>query len=102
LLTIFNLYDDAYCVAVLEEMEWRMNRTMSIGSVHRTMQRLEEKGLVNSYFREATIERGGRRKRLISLTLAGEKSLIEATNLHNKLWSSISKAALEQVSHDFK
>ncbi len=46
LLTIAALYDEAYSVAVLEEIEKRMERSMSIGSVHRTMQRLEEKGLV--------------------------------------------------------
>ena len=46
LLTIALLYDEAYSVAVLEEIERRMERPMSIGSVHQTMQRLEEKGMV--------------------------------------------------------
>ncbi len=95
LLTIAALYDDAYSVAVLEEIERRMERSMSIGSVHRTMQRLEEKGLVNSRFGEATRERGGRRKRLFTLTVAGESSLIEARRLRNELWSAIPKEAFK-------
>lgn len=93
LLSIALLFDDAYSVAVIEEMERRMKRPMSIGSVHRTMQRLEEKGLVKSRFGESTGERGGRRKRLYTITKAGEKSLIEARSLRNDLWASIPKAA---------
>jgi PadR family transcriptional regulator, regulatory protein PadR len=95
LLTIALLFDDAYSVAVLEEMERRMERSMSIGSVHRTMQRLEEKGLVNSRFGEATSERGGRRKRLFTLTPAGERSLSEARKLRNELWAAIPKGAFK-------
>lgn len=95
LLTIAALYDDAYSVAVLEEIERRMERPMSIGSVHRTMQRLEEKGFVNSRFGEATIERGGRRKRLFTLTPAGERALLEVRNLRNELWSAIPKGAFK-------
>ncbi len=95
LLTIALLFDQAYSVAVLEEMERRMERPMSIGSVHRTMQRLEEKGLVNSCFGEATTERGGRRKRLFTLTPAGERALIEARKLRNDLWAAIPKAAFK-------
>ena len=93
LLTIAALYDDAYSVAVLEEIERRMERPMSIGAVHRAMQRLEEKGLVKSRFGEATAERGGRRKRLFTVTPAGERSLIEARDLRNSLWNAIPKAA---------
>jgi DNA-binding PadR family transcriptional regulator len=93
LLTVAALHDDAYSVAVLEEIERRMERPMSIGSVHRTMQRLEEKGLVKSRFGEATAERGGRRKRLFTVTPAGERSLVEARNLRNALWAAIPRAA---------
>jgi hypothetical protein len=64
LLTVALLLKEAYSVAVLEEMERRMERPMSIGNVHRTLQRLEEKGLINSRFGEASAGRGGRRKRL--------------------------------------
>lgn len=93
LLTIAALYDDAYSVAVLEEIERRMERSMSIGAIHRTMQRLEEKGLVKSRFGEATSERGGRRKRLFTATPAGERSLLEARAIRNELWADIPKGA---------
>ena len=93
LLTIALLYDDAYSVAVVEELGQRLERPMSLGAIHRTMQRLEEKGLVHSRFGEATAERGGRRKRLFTVTVAGERALAEVRRLRDELWAGIPKAA---------
>ncbi|GAB3696731.1 hypothetical protein GCM10027592_20210 [Spirosoma flavus] len=93
LLTIALLFDDAYSVAVMEELSQRLERPMSLGAVHRTMQRLEEKGLVRSRFGEATAERGGRRKRLFTVTPLGEQELQEARRVRNELWAGIPKAA---------
>ncbi len=93
LLTIALLYGDAYSVAVVEELGQRLERPLSLGAVHRTMQRLEEKGLVHSRFGDATAERGGRRKRLFIVTKAGEQALQEARRVRNDLWAGIPKAA---------
>ena len=95
LLTVALLLEEAYSVAVLEEMETRMERPLSIGNVHRTLQRLEEKGLINSRFGESSAERGGRRKRLFTLTPAGERALIEARDLRNAYWAAIPKTAFK-------
>jgi DNA-binding PadR family transcriptional regulator len=89
LLAIALLHDDAYSVAIVEELSERLERPMSLGAVHRTMQRLEEKGLVQSRFGDATAERGGRRKRLFTVTVAGEQSLREARRIRNELWDQI-------------
>ncbi|MPR35213.1 PadR family transcriptional regulator [Salmonirosea aquatica] len=93
LLTIALCYDEAYSVAVMEELSQRLERPMSLGAVHRAMQRLEEKGLVQSRLGEATAERGGRRKRLFTVTMAGEQSLREARRIRNELWEGIPKTA---------
>jgi DNA-binding MarR family transcriptional regulator len=93
LLTVAFLYDEAYSVAVMEELSRRTERPMALGIVHRTMQRLEEKGLVVSRFGEATAERGGRRKRLFTVTTSGERALVEARRIRNELWADIAKAA---------
>ena len=98
LLTIALLYDDAYGVAVVEELSERLERSMSLGVVHRTMQRLEEKGLVHSRFSEPIAERGGRSKRLFTITLAGEQSLQEARRIRNELWESIPKTAFSRLT----
>jgi PadR family transcriptional regulator PadR len=93
LLSIAMLYDDAYSVAVLEALNKRLGRPTSLGVVHRTMQRLEEKKMVKSRFGEASAERGGRRKRLFIITVAGEHALREARRVRNELWDSISETA---------
>jgi DNA-binding PadR family transcriptional regulator len=93
LLTIAFLYDEAYSVVVMEELSRRTERPMALGVVHRTMQRLEEKGLVVSRFGEATAERGGRRKRLFTVTTSGERALVEARRVRNELWAGIPQAA---------
>ncbi|QIP13632.1 PadR family transcriptional regulator [Spirosoma aureum] len=72
LLTIALLYNDAYCVAAMEELSPRLKLPMSLGAVYRTMQRLEEKALEISRFGKATAERGGRRKRFFTVTTIGE------------------------------
>jgi DNA-binding PadR family transcriptional regulator len=93
LLTVAFRYDEAYSVAVMEELSRRTGRPMVLGVVHRTMQRLEEKGFVTSRFGEATAERGGRRKRLFTVTAAGERALQEARRIRNELWAGIPAAA---------
>lgn len=93
LLAIAQLYDEAYSVAVLELLIQRLQRPVSLGMVHRTMQRLEEKNLVASRFGEATPERGGRSKRLFTVTATGEQALQEARRVRNEFWSAIPQAA---------
>lgn len=93
LLTIAVLFDDAYGAAVVEELTKRLDRPMSLGAVHRTMQRLEEKKLVYSRFGPATSERGGRRKRLYGVTATGEQALQYARQVRNDLWEGIPKTA---------
>jgi DNA-binding MarR family transcriptional regulator len=93
LLSIAMLYDDAYSVAVLEALNKHLGRPVSLGAVHRTMQRLEEKELVSSRFGEASAERGGRRKRLFTVTMAGEHALREARRVRTELWDGISETA---------
>lgn len=93
LLTIALLDDDAYSAAVVEELSQRLERPMSLGAVHRTMQRLEEKGLVQSRLGESTPERGGRRKRLFTVTPFGEGVLQQARRIRTDLWADIPNTA---------
>ena len=88
LLTIASLRDDAYGVSIKEDIEERAKRAISIGSLHSTLTRLEEKGFVSSRLGEPTSERGGRRKRFFELTHAGEAALIKIKSLRDELWSS--------------
>ena len=93
LLTVAALGDDAYGVSIQQDIESRSNRRISIGALHSTLTRLEEKGLLKSWTGGATTERGGRSKRFFELTQSGKKALTESKALRDELWS-ISKVKL--------
>lgn len=90
LLTIAVLGDEAYGVAIKEAIETKANRSISIGSLHSTITRLEEKGLIESSLGGATASRGGRRKRFFSLTSDATAILRQIRTLRNELWDSSS------------
>lgn len=88
LLTIANLHGDAYGVSILEDIKQRANRGLSIGALHSTLTRLEEKGFITSYMGEPTQERGGRSKRYFELTESAKQALNEMKNLRDELWAN--------------
>jgi PadR family transcriptional regulator PadR len=71
LLAILRLGSDAYGVTVLEELERETSRDLTLGTVYKTLGRLEAKGYVRTRVAPPTRERGGRRKKLYQLTSAG-------------------------------
>ncbi|MBL7851701.1 MAG: helix-turn-helix transcriptional regulator [Cyclobacteriaceae bacterium] len=95
LLHVGILYPHAYGVAVMDEIEKQAGRKLNISAVHSVLTRLEDKGLLKSRMSDPTEERGGRRKRIFLLTAAGKKSLEEANELRNQLYSQIPKVALQ-------
>ena len=88
LLTVANLGNEAYGLAILRDINERANRNLSIGALHSTLTRLEEKGYITSYQGEPTNERGGRRKRYFELTSNAITALNEMKNLRDELWSN--------------
>ncbi|MFN8348372.1 MAG: PadR family transcriptional regulator [Spirosomataceae bacterium] len=94
LLTVAVLGQGAYGVAITDELDRQTGRTVSISAVHAALHRLEEKGMLSSHMGEATAERGGRRKRLFSVTVLGSRTLQEVREQRNRLWDSISPQSL--------
>jgi PadR family transcriptional regulator, regulatory protein PadR len=88
LLTIASLTDNAYGVSIKEYIDERTSRSISIGALHSTITRLEEKGYLTSCLGEPTQERGGRRKRFYEVTRSGKVALHEVKNLRDELWVS--------------
>lgn len=89
LLTIAALTDDAYSVAICDEIDRVTERKVKLGVVHAVLNRLEKKGFVKSELGEATKERGGRRKRFFSVTHAGKVALTKVKAQRDELWSLI-------------
>lgn len=87
LLIIGVLGAEAYGLAIREELEKQTGRASAIGAVHATLNRMEEKGYLESTMTGATQERGGRRKRVFCITASGRRALIESRDVRVNLWS---------------
>lgn len=81
------LGEEAYSFKIAEEFETQTSRSVSIGAVHSTLNRLEEKGFLTSKVGNATAERGGRRKRIYTITAYGKRALEQARDLRLSLYS---------------
>ena len=66
---------DAYGVSVADVIEGRTGRSVSLDAVYKTLDRLEDKGMVQSRLGAPTAERGGRRKKHYRLMAAGQRAL---------------------------
>src|SRR5438067_11880077 len=75
LLAILRVGEGAYGVPVREEILQRTGRDVTLGTIYKTLARLEDKGFLASTVGEPTAQRGGRRKRCYAVTAAGRRSL---------------------------
>jgi len=89
LLTVAALLEDAYSVAICDELSRHTGRSVKLGVVHAVLHRLEEKGLVKSELGEATKARGGKRKRFYQITVPGKAALVQAKAMRDELWGRI-------------
>jgi PadR family transcriptional regulator, regulatory protein PadR len=83
------LQEDAYGNAIVTEIKERINRNVNLSAVHVTLYRLEDKGYVKSKMGGATAERGGRRKRMFTITNAGLSILKSMKESRMDLWKLI-------------
>ncbi|MFK7953785.1 MAG: PadR family transcriptional regulator [Ekhidna sp.] len=65
------LKEDAYAVSISDEYTNRTKNDISIPAIHTVLKRLEEKGLLKSHDSAPTKERGGRKKRIYTITNSG-------------------------------
>jgi DNA-binding PadR family transcriptional regulator len=94
LLIVALLDREAYGISIAEQLKEQATRDISISAIHAVLHRLEEKGFVESRMGGASTERGGRRKRIFSITAYGRAALEELRNTRNTIWSLIAKTAV--------
>lgn len=75
LLAVLRVGADAYGVPVHDEILRRANRDLTLGTIYKTLERLQQKGLVSSQMGDPTPQRGGRRTRCYQVTRAGRQEL---------------------------
>ena len=76
------LGEDAYGAAIRQEIEGATGNPCSIGALYTTLDRLEEKGLVETHMGDPTPQRGGRPKRMVHVT---SKGMAAAAQFYNSV-----------------
>ena len=89
LLAILRLGDEAYAVAVQNEILRCTGRDVSRGSIYITLDRLETKGYLRSRLADPTPERGGRAKRYYTLRPAAIEALRYSRRALIALWRGL-------------
>jgi PadR family transcriptional regulator PadR len=86
--------ENAYGAAITIEIERWLERKVTLSAVHVTLYRLEDKGFIKSKVGGATNERGGRRKRIYSITSAGVSILRTMKETRVELWKMVPQLKL--------
>lgn len=68
------LGDNAYGASIREELAVATGRRCSLGALYTTIDRLEIKGLLETWMGDATPQRGGRAKRMVRVTPKGVRA----------------------------
>lgn len=89
LLAVVRLADDAYGLAVRQDLAERTGRELSVGAVYTTLQRLEDKGLLRSRASAPLPVRGGRSRRHYTLTGAGARAIRDAERHAESIWAGV-------------
>jgi PadR family transcriptional regulator PadR len=90
------LQEDAYGAAIAEEIETKLSREVNLSAVHVTLYRLEDKGYIKSTLGGGTKERGGRRKRIFTITNAGMAMLRAMKEARIDLWKMVPQLKMIQ------
>lgn len=97
LLMVGALTDGAYGVAIMDEIEAQTGRRLNISAIHSVLKRLETKGYLMSEMGGATTDRGGRRKRIFTISSSGRIALEQVRDVRNQLWDRIPKLTFTRL-----
>lgn len=89
LLSVLVAGDNAYGVSIQRILESNAGRPVLLGPIYTALDRLSQKGLVQSKLSAPVPVRGGRRKRLYQLTPAGVAAVTAARNIRDAMWARI-------------
>jgi DNA-binding PadR family transcriptional regulator len=89
LLAVLRLGDAAYAVSIREEIRQRAGLRLSRGTIYVTLDRLERKGYLRSWFSDPTPERGGKAKRHFKPMPTALRSLRASRQALLKMWDGV-------------
>lgn len=87
MLAIMRLREDAYGMSIRDEVLARTGRSVALGAIYPTLDRLEKKGFIRSERAKSDAVRGGRPRRMVRLEMAGHAALNRGREDFLALWS---------------
>jgi PadR family transcriptional regulator PadR len=95
LLSVWELKDDAYGVAIKKLVSRKTGRVLSYGGLYFMLAQLARKGFVVKTEGEPSPRRGGRRKYYYALTARGKKALRASFEFQKSLWRDVKEPAFD-------
>src|SRR5215510_304341 len=90
LTAILSLGENAYGVTIRKAVgDLAAPKSVSLGAVYATLDRLEDKRLIASWLSDPTPERGGPSKRHYRLETAGERALRESVEASRRVCNAV-------------
>jgi PadR family transcriptional regulator PadR len=96
LVAIWQLEEKAYGVKIRQHVSIIIGKQFTYGHLYSALNQLVAKKMVTKFRGKASEQRLGRPRIYYSVTPRGMESLKEARAMSEKLWSGISRYALEQ------
>lgn len=89
LLAVLRVGDEAYGVAIADELESTGGRRVMLAALYAALARLEERGLVTVTLGDPTPERGGRAKKYFRVTRTGLRAVRETRSAFEAMWTNL-------------
>jgi PadR family transcriptional regulator PadR len=89
LLAVGVLTPNAYAYSIRKEINLQISKSLSLASVHTVLYRLEKEGLLKSTLGGKSEKRGGRSKRLFTLTKIGIDTVQDIQNIRHTMWAKM-------------
>ena len=96
LLAILRLKDNAYGVAIKQNIQKTTGKALPYGTLYFILEQLTKKGFVRRITGESKPERGGRSRIYYTLTSEGNKALEQAYKMQQKVWSGYAELKWEK------
>ena len=89
LLAVGGLSPDAYAYSIRKEINLQISKSLSLASIHTVLYRLEKDGLLKSKLGGKSEKRGGRSKRLFTLTQTGVDTVRDIQDIRHAMWAKM-------------
>jgi PadR family transcriptional regulator PadR len=94
LLAVLYLQEEAYGVAIRNQLRKMTGQAWAFGAIFVMLSRLEKKRMLDSKLADPSPRRGGKSKRIYSLTTDGLEELAKVRKVQMAVWKSVAESSL--------